>query len=351
MMRALLFRGPGSIDTTTIPEPELRETTDAIVTLEGAGLCGSDLHPYLGREPARVDVVPGHEGVGRVAAVGSDVSSFRAGDRVIIPFTTSCGGCEPCSLGLSSRCVRGELFGWGDPENLDVPALNGMQAEQVRVPLADTTLVKIPQSMSVGTALLLSDNLPTGWYAALRAEVRPGVRVAIVGSGSVGICAAIAASHLGADPITIVEPVEQRRSVVTGLPGFETFHPDDGLLRQSGPFESIIDAAGTPASQSLAFELAAAGATISMIAVQTEQTFGFTPIDVYDRNLTIRSGRAPVRSLLSTVLPAVVDGSVLDPSDRIFTHRAVALEEAPSAYRSFADRSGGVVKVWFDPSR
>jgi threonine dehydrogenase-like Zn-dependent dehydrogenase len=350
-MRALLFQGVGSIELVSLDDPQIIRDTDAIVELEAAGLCGSDLHPYSGREAARPGVVPGHEGVGRVAMVGAEVSSLRAGDRVIVPFTTNCGSCGPCSRGLSSRCTRGELFGWGDPVNLEQPALQGMQAGRVRVPLADTTLLRIPETMAVEMALLLSDNLPTGWHAALRAEVRAGSRLAILGSGSVGICAAIAANHLVACPITVIEPVEERRSALAGLPNVVTCHPEDELLRRTGPFESIIDAAGTPASQSLACEIAAAGATISMIAVQTEHTFGFTPIDVYDRNLTIRSGRAPVRSLLDTILPLLADGSVTDPSDRIFTHRRVPLEEAPATYRSFADRSGGVIKAWFDPSR
>ena len=135
------------------------------------------------------------------------------------------------------------------------------------------------------------------------------------------------------------------------LPGVETFHPEDDEIGRSGPFQSIIDAAGTRKSQSLAFEIAAAGATISMIAVQTEPAFGFTPIDIYDRNLTIRSGRAPVRSLLDAILPRVADGGVLDPSDTIFTHRGLPLSSGPDIYRAFADRSDGVIKAWFDPSR
>ncbi len=339
-MRALVFRGPGSIELEDLPAPRPEAPTDAVVRIEAAGLCGSDLHPYTGREGARSGVIAGHEGVGHVVATGDAVSSFEEGDRVIVPFTTSCGSCPQCETGLSSRCPSGDLFGWGDPENEDRPPLHGMQTEQVRVPLADSTLVAIPDSMAVETALLLSDNLPTGWYAALRAEAHSGPeRLAVLGSGSVGVCAAVAANHLGAGPITIVEPVEERRSILSGIPYIQVFHPDDGGLSRSGPFPSIIDAAGTAMSQGLAFELAAAGATISMIAVQTEESFGFSPIGLYDRNLTIRSGRAPVRSLLEDILPLIAEGQLLDPSERVFTHQRLPLSSGPEIYRMFAERN------------
>ncbi len=349
-MRALVFRGPGSIELDDMPDPRTQAPTDAVVQLEAAGLCGSDLHPYLGREGARPGVIAGHEGVGTVVAVGDAVSRFEEGDRVIVPFTTSCGSCPQCTTGLSSRCPSGELFGWGDPDDSGRPHLHGMQAERVRVPLADSTLVAIPGSLPLETALLLSDNLPTGWYAAVRADTgRRASRIAILGAGSVGLCAAIAAHHLGAHSITVIEPVTERRRTAAGLPGVQTLAPENDRIEQVEPFLSIIDAAGTRASQALAFELAAPGAVISMISVQTEPTFAFTPIDVYDRNLTIRSGRAPVRSLLDVVLPLAVERILFDPSDRIFTDRAVALSEGTEAYRRFAGRAGGMVKAWFDP--
>jgi threonine dehydrogenase-like Zn-dependent dehydrogenase len=174
-MRALVFDGPGSISyRADLANPQLLDDRDAIVVLDGAGLCGSDLHPYLGREPARAGVIPGHEAVGSVVATGSGVVHIRPGDRVIIPFTASCGVCRPCMSGLSSRCDQAVLFGWGHPDRTEVAALQGMQAQSVRVPMADSTLVRIPDSVTIPQAILLADNLPTGWHAVRRSDVSRG---------------------------------------------------------------------------------------------------------------------------------------------------------------------------------
>ena len=351
-MRALVFRGEGAVDHTTVEDPELVAEGDAIVELEAAGLCGSDLHPYLGREPARGGVVPGHEGVGRVVATGSAVTLHSVGDRVVIPFTTSCDVCRACRADLSSRCERGSLFGWGDPDVPSSPALPGMQAQLVRVPLADTTLFRIGETLSIEAALLLSDNLPTGWYAAKRADVAPGRPLTILGAGSVGICAAAAAMHFGVDPshIIVIDPVDERRRIVESALGVRVLDPAHDDLGKIEDTTSIVDAAGSNSSQALAVHLAGPGATVSMIAVQTEPVFGFSPIDLYDGNLTVRSGRAPVRSLLPEVTTAIRAGTLVDPSQAIFTHCRVPLSEGGAMYRRFADRSDGVLKAWFDPA-
>jgi alcohol dehydrogenase len=352
-MRGLTFEGPGSIVFRDgLPEPRVEQPTDAVIAVRASGLCGSDLHPYEGREAARRGVVPGHEAVGEVIAVGAAVSRFRTGDRVLVPFTTSCGTCAPCRRDLSARCERGQLFGWGDPDHRSAPPLHGAQAEQLRVPLADSTLVAIPSQLDDLDAVLLTDNLPTGWVAVERADVEPDAPAVVVGAGSVGLCAVWAAKELGADPVVAVDPVDVRRQRAAAL-GALAVTPTDAAaaiedLDPAGVL-AVIEAAGTAPAQQLAAELAAPGACLSLISVQTGDRFGFRPADAYDRNLTVRAGRAPVRSVLDRLLPRLAASSPRLPTSTIVTDPAVNLEDGPGLYRRFASRDDGLVKAVLRP--
>jgi alcohol dehydrogenase len=340
-----------------LPDPTIDAPTDAIVAVRAAGLCGSDLHPYLGREPARLGVVPGHEAVGEVVAVGRDITEVAVGDRVLVPFTTCCGACSTCRRGLTARCLHGQLFGWGDRDRPEVPALHGGQAELLRVPLADATLVTVPGGVDDATAVLLTDNLPTALEAVARAEPRPGEPLLVVGLGSVGLCAVVAASHAGATPIVAVDPVADRRARAARL-GAVAAAPEDavalvhealGTDRAPEPLLAAIDAAGTLPAQRLAFELLAPGGTLSVIAVPTDQRFAFTPPEAYDRNVTVRAGRASVRATLERLLPRVTSGEVRVPTGVVVTHLDVPLDAGPELYRRFAAREDGLVKALFRP--
>ena len=348
-MRGLTLDG---VETITfrddIPEPTIEVGTDVVVKVERAGLCGSDLHPYLGREPVRFGVIPGHEVIGTVVASGREVERFPVGRRVIVPFTTSCGTCGACRRGLSSRCEQGELFGYGDPLDSTRSPLQGGQAEFVRVPLADGTLVDIPEGLSDEQAVLLADNFPTGWHAARQARVRPGRPAAIVGLGSVGLSAVVAARTMGAGPILAMDPVEDRRARADGL-GVRSAHPSEAdtvasEMTESG-FPSVVDAAGALPGQGLAFRLLRSGGVLSVIAVPTSERFAFSAVEVYDKNATLVAGRAPVRSLLDQLIPLM--GRITVPADVIVTHPNVPIEDGPEAYRRFAAREAGMVKVLF----
>jgi alcohol dehydrogenase len=352
-MRALTFEGPGRIDVRDdLPAPRLEAATDAVIAVHASGLCGSDLHPYLGREPARAGVVPGHEAVGEVVEVGTAVRRVRPGDRVLVPFTTSCGNCGPCRRRLSARCAAGQLFGWGDPHDLAAPALHGGQAAALRVPLADTTLVPVPAHLDDTDAVLLTDNLPTAWTAVERAEVPAGAPVVVVGLGAVGLCSVWSARRTGAGPVLAVDPVAARRGRAEQL-GATAVTPDDALeaareLTGDGAL-AAVEAAGSRAAQSLAVELLAPGGTLSIISVQTEDRFGFTPVAAYDRNLTVRAGRASARSVLARLLPRLAAGGWELPTDTVVTHPAMTLEDGPALYRRFADRGEGLVKAVLRP--
>jgi alcohol dehydrogenase len=375
-VRGLVLEAVGAVALRhDLPDPVIEAPSDAVVAVHAAGLCGSDLHPYLGREPARLGVVAGHEAVGEVVAVGHDITEVAVGDRVLVPFTTCCGACSTCRRGLTARCLRGQLFGWGDPDRPKAPALHGGQAELLRVPHADATLVPVPDGVDDATAVLLTDNLPTGWEAVARAAPRAGEPLLVVGLGSVGLCAVVAASHAGATPIVAVDPVADRRARAARL-GAVAAAPEDAVAlvhealatggpvtsrttdrpvtprttdRAPAPLLAAVDAAGTLPAQRLAFELLAPGGTLSVIAVPTDQRFAFTPPEAYDRNVTVRAGRASVRATLERLLPRVTSGEVRVPTQVVVTHLDVPLDEGPELYRRFAAREDGLVKAVFRP--
>ncbi len=344
-MEGLTLEGEGRIThRTDLPDPTVQAPTDAVVRVEAAGLCGSDLHTYEGREAARLGVVQGHEVVGHVMAVGADVHTVREGDRVVVPFTTSCGRCGPCLRGLSARCEVSQLFGWGDPDPSGA-ALDGGQASMLRVPHADGTLVVVGEDLPTADALLLSDNLPTGWYAALRAGVTIGATVAVVGLGSVGLCAVVSALAMGAERVIGIDPVAGRRDRAVTL-GAEVSHPDQAA---GVTVDAAVEAAGPLVAQQLAAALVRPGGAVSIIAVQTAPAFGISPVAAYDRNLTITAGRAPVRSLLPDILARIGAGDLVVPGQLILTHPDRPLSEGPDLYRRFADREPGLVKAAFTP--
>jgi alcohol dehydrogenase len=352
-VRGLTFEGPGRVTAhDDLPDPHPTAPTDAVIAVRASGLCGSDLHPYEGREPARAGVVPGHEAVGEVVEVGGAVRRVVPGDRVLVPFSTSCGTCPPCRRGLSARCRAGQLFGWGDPADPAAPALHGAQAQLLRVPLADGTLVEVPSGLDDLDAVLLTDNLPTGWTAVERAAVRAGEPVVVIGAGSVGLCAVWAARALGAGAVLAVDPVAGRRGRAVRL-GATAVEPEEAVaaaheLEPDG-LPAVVEAAGSPSAQRLAASLAAPGGTLSLISVPTDDRFGFSPVDAYDRNLTVRTGRAPARSVLDELLPRLRTGDLELPTTAIVTHPAVPLEDGPSAYRRFAAREDGLVKAVLRP--
>lgn len=343
-----------------LPDPAVVEPTDAVVAVRRAGLCGSDLHPWAGRERVALGVVQGHEAVGEVVAVGAGARSVAPGTRVLVPFTSSCGACGPCGRGLTARCARGQLFGFGPPggevdggtPDTAGRILHGAQADLLRVPLAATTLVPVPGGVDDARAVLLADNVPTAWEAAERAGVGPGSAVAVVGLGAVGLSVVAAARRLGAGAVVAIDPVADRRSRAAAL-GAVTAAPRDAAAvvadhcgAEGAP--AVVEAAGTGSAQAAALELLRPGGVLSIIAAQTDGAFAFTPVAAYDANVTVRLGRASVRATLARVLPdllAVADAVV----DVVVTHPAVPLREGAATYERFGARTPGMVKALFVP--
>ena len=233
-MQGVCFESIEQIGVRTIPDPVVEASTDAIVRVRVAGLCGSDLHPFFGREKG-IDfgTVMGHEFVGEVVEVGSAVKRFASGDSVCAPFTTSCGKCFYCQQGITSRCTQGQLFGWRESS----VGLHGGQSEFVRVPLADGTLMKIPNGMSDDVALLLGDNLSTGFYCAEMANIQPDSVCVVIGCGTVGLLAVESALRLiGQDPPTqicrqviAIDPMESRLEIADRLGAITFTNATDAL--------------------------------------------------------------------------------------------------------------------------
>lgn len=346
-MRALLFHAPHDVRAGETPEPRLEGPRDAIVEVDVAGLCGSDLHVWHGRETG-IDpgTVMGHEFAGRVIEAGPD-ARWRPGDRVVAPFTTNCGACFFCRKGLTARCESGALFGWVQ----NGQGLHGGQAERVRVPLADTTLMPVPDDLPFEVALLTGDVLSTGWHAARMAHVGPGDTIAVLGLGPVGLCAVIAAREQAPARVLAFDGIEARRTFAEEL-GAEPHDVGPGAIEavraatEGRGVDAVLECVGSPASTRLAYELVRAGGTISAVGVHHEAGFAYSPVEAYDRNLSYHIGRNPARAYADELVPVVRRQAVA--LARLITHR-VPLERGAEMYGVFDRKEDGCIKVVFTP--
>tara|TARA_R110002096_G_scaffold247781_4_gene440191 strand:+ start:870 stop:1916 length:1047 start_codon:yes stop_codon:yes gene_type:complete len=348
-MRAITFRGVRDVVLQDVAEPQLRTAHDAIVRVTLAAVCGSDLHPYLGRETGLdVGTVMGHEFVGEVAEVGSAVQSLRVGDRVVSPFTTSCGACFYCKSGLTARCIHGELFGWVQ----DGRGLHGAQAEQVRVPLADSTLVKVPDGACNEQALLAGDVLSTGFFCARLGDIEPGSIVAVIGAGPVGICAAIAAKELGAGTVFSLDLEPARLALAATYGALPILASDANALdalreaTHGRGADVVLECVGSEQATRSAFDLARKGATIAAAGVHCEPHFAFSPGEAYDKNLTYRAGRCSARAMMDDTMPLIASRRF--DLGALFSHR-MPFEEAARGYEMFERRLDGCTKVLLTP--
>jgi len=348
-MRALTYHGDKTVRLEQVPEPRIEEPGDAIVRVELCAVCGSDLHVYHGRERGLDHgCVMGHEFVGEIVALGSAPGGLSTGDRVLSPFTTSCGACEPCRRGLTSRCINGQLFGWVQEGH----GLQGGQAQYVRVPLAGSTLVSIPDGVGDDAALLLGDVFSTGWFCAEQAALRPGSICAVVGCGPVGLCAVMAASEMKAQRIFALDRVPERLALARRLGAepidIERDDPVAVLRDATGGHgaDAVLEVVGSSGAHRAAMDLVRAGGTLSVVGVHTGESFGFSPTEAYDKNLTYRVGRCPARRLASELLPLVQSRNF--DFAAVVSHR-LALDEGVEAYRIFDEKIDGCIKVSLIP--
>ena len=348
-MKAITFQGVESLAWQDVPDPEIQEPTDVVVRVAAAGLCGSDLHPYFGRETGLdVGTVMGHEFVGVVEEAGSAVRSLHRGQRVVSPFTTSCGECVYCRLGLTARCERGQLFGWVQGG----VGLHGAQAGYVRVPLAESTLVPVPPELGDPVALLAGDILSTALFGASIAGVGEGDTVVVVGCGPVGVLAVRAALGRGAREVVAVDRVPSRLALAA-LFGARAVSLEDGdpratVLEVTGGrgADCAIEAVGSPEATRLAADLLRHGGRMGAVGVHTEPHLALTPGELYDRNLHYAAGRCSARHYMPEAL------ALAERDQDLLVHLVshdLPLSRGVEAYRRFGGREEGWTKVVLRP--
>ncbi|MDX2047378.1 MAG: alcohol dehydrogenase family protein [Chitinophagaceae bacterium] len=344
-MHALTFHGTKNICYESSNDPVLLEPGDAIVKISLAGICGSDLHVYLGRESGLdAGTVMGHEFVGEIVETGSAVNKFHKGNKVLSPFTTSCGECFYCLTGLTCRCEKGNLYGWVQQGK----GLHGGQAEYVRVPMADTTLVPLSNDLNEEQGLLLGDVFSTGYYCADRASIHSKGTYAVIGCGSVGLMAVVAAKHLGAENLYAVDTLPERLNEAQSFGALplnaNAINVTEYIfnITHGRGADAVLEAVGSPGSLRLAIELVRPGGIISSVGVHTSNQFAFSPIEAYDKNLTYLSGRCPARYYAEKLIREEVVQRYDITS--IITHR-FALQDGSRAYQVFDKKEDNCIKA------
>jgi len=344
-MKALTFQGIRKIVFREVPDPIILHPTDVIIKNIYSAVCGSDLHVYHGRETG-IDpgTVMGHEFVGEIIETGSDVQRFTTGDHVISPFTTNCGECFFCRNGMTARCVHGQLFGWVENGS----GLQGVQAEFVRVPLADSTLVKYPGHIPAEKAMLAGDILSTGYYCADMAKVNRDGSYAVLGCGPVGLLAIMSAIEMGAGKIWAIDSIPYRLESAGSL-GAEPVNlkngsPIDKIMNSTKGVgvDAVMEAVGSHEATKLAYELVRPGGIISTVGVHTDHQFAFSPIQAYDKNITFKIGRCPARFYMEKLLKKMEEGKF--DLDRILTHR-YPLSAGEKAYKVFDRKEDDCLKI------
>jgi hypothetical protein len=344
-MRATLIYGAGDVRVEHVPDPKLREPTDAVVRVLRSCICGSDLWPYRTKPAQPSGDRIGHEFLGVVADVGSAVSGLKAGDVVVAPFVWADNTCDFCAEGLQTSCRHGGQWG--------AAGVDGGQGEAVRVPQAKGTLVKLPvgeDSALLPSLLTLSDVFATGHHCAVTAGVNPRTTVTVIGDGAVGLSAVLAARRLGAERIILMGRHTDRTDLgrefgatdVVAERGAEGVAKVRELTGGDGT-HTVLECVGLKPAIETALGVVRDGGVVSRVGAPQ---YADVPMDfgVFMRNITLTGGVAPARAYIEELLPDVLDGTV-EPG-RVFD-RTIGLDEVPDGYRAMADRTA--LKVLIRP--
>lgn len=353
-MKAVVFHGPGKIAVEDRPVPQLKDDRDIIIKVQATALCGSELHVFRGLEaidPADTGFIMGHEFVGTVVEAGPAVKSVAVGDKVVSPFTVSCLDCFYCDHNMSSRCTNVQLFG--------CPSLDGGQAEFVRVPRADGTVLKAPANVDNKALVLMADIFPTGYFGARNAfrllapDVAPeDAVVVVVGCGPVGLCAIVAALSYKPKHLFAIDSVDARLAVAAGLGAetlnFATLGMDAVVARVKAVSDgrgadAVVEVVGLSAALRTAFDVVRNFGAISSIGVHNGEV-PWSGHEAYNKNLRVQMGRCPVRSIFEESL--VVLAANQDKFSFMFD-KIMPLVEAEEGYELFDKMK--VQKVVFTP--
>jgi hypothetical protein len=336
-MRAVVYHGARDLRVETVTDASIVSPTDAVVRVTHAGICGSDLWFYRGitvQDPGRR---VGHEFIGVVEDIGSEVTNLRRGDRVLASMVIADGTCDYCQDGLPTNCRHGAFFAW--------PGIDGGQAEALRVPQADGTLFRLPDGLPDDDPLLerilpLTDVLSTGQHAAMISSVAPGSTVAVIGDGAVGLCAVRAAARLGAGQIVLLGAHPDRLGLGSRF-GATDLVQARGAEGQQAVLElapdgvhSVMECVGTQESLDTAVAIVRPGGHVGMVGAP--HTNGQIDIGrIFRHNISVTAGIAPVQRYVADLLGSVLDGS-LDVSP-IFTS-TVALADVVVGYEGMDSR-------------
>ncbi len=345
-MKALCYHGRQDVRYQDVPDAAIRDDRDVIVRMTQSGICGSDLHIYHGQGfSPETGFSIGHEAIGEVVETGAAVHQLKAGDRVMMSAAVGCGACRSCLAGVVGQCERSGAgcYGLG-------PALEGCQAEFIRVPAGDFNAALIPDGLSDDQALMLTDNLPTAYFGCTRADIKPGKTVAVVGLGPIGLMAVELAFVMGASRVFAIDLVPERRAMAAALGA----HAIDGanaalemMAATNGKMaDCVVEAVGADATIAMAISLAAVGGTASVVGVNQNMQFTFPMAIAAVKSLTFRIGLCSVQDLWPTLVPLIRDGR-LHP-ERTISHR-MPLSEGAEAYRLFDAREGSALKMVLTP--
>lgn len=347
-MRAVFMYEGGNVHVEDAPQPTLRENTDAVVRVVRSCICGSDLHRYHKRTTADGRIQMGHEFIGIIEELGTEVTTLNVGDFVIAPFAISCGTCANCLDGLFTSCLKGQFWASGD--------IGGAQAEYVRVPYADGTLVAVPgiteDSDLLPSLLTLSDVYGTGYHAAKTANVKPGDEVVVIGDGAVGLLAVLSAKQLGAETIILMGRHDDRTALgrefgataVVSERGEEGIQQVLSLTDGGRGAHKVLEAVGFLPAYEQSLGVARAGGTISRVGAPQYDLGPMGVSALWGRNVTLTGGVAPVRRYISELLPGVLNREV-NPG-KVFD-LTMSIEDAAEGYRLMDSRSALKVQIAF----
>ncbi|MEU0178796.1 zinc-dependent alcohol dehydrogenase family protein [Streptomyces massasporeus] len=331
-MRAAVLHAPGDIRVEEIADPKITAPTDAVIRLTAACVCGSDLWPYRGVETLDGPAPMGHEYVGVVEEVGSDVTHVEPGQYVVGSFVASCGTCEICRSGYPSSCVHRVFM-----------AQVGTQSERALIPHADGTLVPLPGTPDAGLIpdlLAASDVLGTGWFGAVAAQAGPGRTVAVVGDGAVGLLAVLAARQLGAERIIAMSRHEPRQRLARefGATDIVTERGDAGVVKLkelTGGLgaHSVVEAVGTQESMQQAIRSSRPGGHVGFVGVNHD--VALSGEELFFSQVHLHGGPAPVRTFLPELIDLIWQRKI-NPG-KVFD-LVVPLAEAAEAYRAMDER-------------
>ncbi len=338
-MRATTIHAPGDIRLSEVPDPSISSPTDAVIKVTAGCICGSDLWPYRGENSVQPGSTIGHECVGVVEEVGSEVTSFAAGDFVIVPFCHCDNSCAHCRAGVQSACL-----------NLGM-TVSG-QGEYALVTQAEGSLVKtgdLPDSSMIPSLLALSDVMPTGWHAAVAAGVPEGGTAVVVGDGAVGLCGVLAASVMGAEKVIAMSRHESRQKIATefGATHIVAARGREGAaevkeITAGVGADAVLECVGTDDAMGTAFAVARPGATVGFVGVPHGVEL---PVSrMFQKNVGLRGGMAPVRRYLPELLDLVLSGTI-DPG-KVFD-LTLPLDDVAEGYRAMDERRA--IKVLLEP--